>query len=82
MDRVLSSLAISMSEFKKNPSKVLREAGRHPLAVLTHNKPACYVIDPEVYEAMLERLEDLELGELAAKRLASGKRVRVRLDDL
>jgi len=82
MDLVLTRLAISMSEFKKNPSRVLRDARKQPLAVLTHNKPACYVIDPALYEAILERLEDLSLGAIAEKRLASGKRVPVRLADL
>lgn len=82
MDLVLTNLAISMSEFKKNPSKVLRDARKQPLAVLTHNKPACYVIDPALYEAILEKLEDVALSEIAEKRLASGKRVPVKLKDL
>ncbi len=54
MDAILTELTVSMSDFKKNPAKVLREAGREPVAVLNRNKTAFYVVEPEVYEAMLE----------------------------
>ncbi len=83
MEAVFTSLSISISEFKKNPTKVLREAGNQPVAVLNHNKPAFYLVEPSLFEAMVEHLEDIELAELAAKRAATGERsVRVRLEDL
>ena len=83
MQAVLANLSISISEFKKNPTKVLREAGKQPVAVLTHNKPAFYLVEPGLFEALVERLEDVELAELAAKRMAKGeKRIRVKLEDL
>jgi len=83
MQAVLANLSISISEFKKNPTKVLREAGKQPVAVLTHNKPAFYLVEPGLFEALVERLEDIELAELAAKRMAKGeKRIRVKLADL
>lgn len=83
MEAVFTSLSISISEFKKNPTKVLREAGKQPVAVLNHNKPAFYLVEPSLFEAMVEHLEDIELAELAAKRAATGERsVRVRLEDL
>jgi antitoxin StbD len=59
-----------MSEFKKNPSRIKQEAGIQPIAVLNHNKPAFYLLDPEVYEAMLDRLEDISLSRLVHERLA------------
>jgi len=59
-----------MSEFKKNPSRIKQEAGIQPIAVLNHNKPAFYLLDPEVYEAMLDRLEDISLYRLVHERLA------------
>lgn len=83
MESVLTSLSISISEFKKNPTKILREAGKQPIAVLNHNKPAFYLVEPSLFEAMVEHLEDIELAELAAKRVAKGERsVRVKLEDL
>ena len=40
MDAIYADLMISMSEFKKNPAAVLREAKSRPVAVLNHNKAA------------------------------------------
>jgi len=40
-------------------------------------------VEPSLFEAMVEHLEDIELAELAAKRVAKGERsVRVKLEDL
>ena len=83
MESVLASLSISISEFKKNPTKIVREAGKQPIAVLNHNKPAFYLVEPSLFEALVEHLEDLELAELAARRVAKGERaIRVKLEDL
>src|SRR5665213_2423338 len=82
MEAVLTGLSISISEFKKNPAKVLREAGKQPVAVLNHNKPAFYLVEPTLFEAMVEHLADIELAELAAGRIASGERsIRVKLEE-
>ena len=40
MDTIYADFSISMSEFKKNPSQVLRVAGEKPVAILNHNRPA------------------------------------------
>ncbi|MBK6982062.1 MAG: type II toxin-antitoxin system Phd/YefM family antitoxin [Betaproteobacteria bacterium] len=83
METVLASRSISISDFKKNPSKAVREAGPHPIAVLSHNRPAFYLVEPKLFEALIDHLEDVELAELAAKRVASGERaIPVGLDDL
>ena len=83
MESVLASLSISISEFKKNPTKIIREAGKQPIAVLNHNKPAFYLVEPSLFEALVEHLEDVELADLAARRVAKGERaVRVKLEDL
>lgn len=81
MQAILADYSVSMSEFKKNPAQVLREAGAKPVAVLNHNRPAFYMVTPEVFEAMLEDLADRELVELARQRLASKARaVEVDID--
>ena len=83
METVLASRSISISDFKKNPAKAVREAGAHPIAVLSHNKPAFYLVEPRLFAALIENLEDVELAELAAKRVASGERsIPVSLDEL
>jgi antitoxin StbD len=83
METVLASRSISISDFKKNPAKAVREAGAHPIAVLSHNRPAFYLVEPRLFAALIENLEDVELAELAARRVASGERsIPVSLDEL
>ncbi len=69
MEAILSNLTISMSEFKKNPAAVLRDAKRRPVAVLNHNKAAFYMIEPALFEAMLEELADQELSRTVLARM-------------
>lgn len=56
MEQVLASRSVSITELKRSPSAVLEQAGSEPVAVLNHNRPAAYLLSPEVYESMLERL--------------------------
>jgi antitoxin StbD len=70
MEKLYADLTISMSDFKKNPAKVLREAGDRPIAVLNHNKAAFYLIEPQLFETMIEDLEDARILPLVRARLA------------
>lgn len=56
MEQILASRSVSITELKRSPSAVLEQAGSEPVAVLNHNRPAAYLLSPEVYESMLERL--------------------------
>lgn len=71
MDTIYANLSVSMTEFKKNPAKIVRSADRKPVAVLNHNKPAFYMLAPELFEALLEELDDKELVEIARQRLST-----------
>jgi antitoxin StbD len=83
MHTLFADSAISMSEFKKNPAAVLRAAGHKPVAVLNHNRPAFYLIEPSLMQAVLEALGDLELESLVRARLSDGATpVDVDIDDL
>lgn len=53
MQTLLTELAISMSEFKKNPAAVLRQAQGRPVAVLNHNKVDFYLLAPELLAGLL-----------------------------
>lgn len=83
METILSDLSVSMSEFKKNPNGALRESGGQTVAVLSHNKPAFYVVPAARYQAMLEAIDDLQLLRVARERLKQkGRAIEVSLDDL
>ncbi len=81
MQNVLADKVVSVSELKKNPSAVIGGAQGGPVAVLNHNRVMGYVVPAAAFEAMVERLEDLELAELARAR-AHETPVPVSLDDL
>jgi antitoxin StbD len=72
---------VSVSELKKNPTRIMSGLVGRPVAILNHNRIMAYMLEPEVYEAMLERLDELGLIEIAKAR-ASGKGVPVDLDAL
>lgn len=83
MQSVLADVAVSVSELKKNPSAVLSGAGGATVAVLNHNRVMGYMVPADVYEAMIERLDDLELAQVVKARIdANETPVRVSLDDL
>ncbi len=83
MEAIHADLSVSMSEFKKNPAAVLRAAKRRPVAVLNHNRAAFYMLEPQLFEALLEELADQDLLRKVTKRLADAdKAVEVRLDEL
>ncbi|MFW9594748.1 MAG: type II toxin-antitoxin system Phd/YefM family antitoxin [Macromonas sp.] len=83
MQTILADVAVSMSEFKKNPAAVLRKANHRPVAVLNHNKVAFYMIEPEPFEALMEAIADQDLYAKVRARLADkANAVEVSLDDL
>lgn len=68
MQRIEANFAISVSDLKKNPGKVMAGSNGQPVAVLNHNRVMAYLLEPEVYEAMLERLDDLDLIDIIKSR--------------
>nr|WP_295078287.1 antitoxin [uncultured Roseateles sp.] len=83
MKTVLAEIAVSMSELKKSPTAVLRQANNRPVAVLNHNRVAFYMVEPHFFETMLEELADQNLYRKAASRLADKARaIKVDIDDL
>jgi antitoxin StbD len=69
MEAIFADVTISMSEFKKNPAAVLRDARSRPVAVLNHNKAAFYMVEPALFEAMLEQLADQDLNRKVLARM-------------
>ena len=70
MEAILADFVVSMSEFKKNPAAVLREANNRPVAVLNHNRAAFYMVEPPLFEALMEELADQELYRKVLRRMA------------
>ncbi len=83
MESVFANCSASISELKKNPSALIDEAEGEPIAILNHNRPTAYLIPAETYTAMLEKLEDYELGLLVKERQNEKENaVEVNINDL
>jgi antitoxin StbD len=71
MDAVLAETSIGITELKKNPSAVIRDAGADTVVILHHNKPSAYLVPARSYEALMDVLDDLQLLPVVRERMAS-----------
>lgn len=78
---VLARVAASVTELKRDPMGTVAAGEGAAVAILNRNAPAFYCVPAEVYEAMMERLEDAELMAIAEARKGEAV-IRVSLDDL
>lgn len=83
MKPILAGLSASISELKKNPSALLQQAEGNPITILNHNKPTAYLIPAETYEALIEGIEDYDLGLIVKQRQKEkSKALEVSIDEL
>lgn len=78
---VLTRVAASVTELKRDPMGTVAAGEGAAVAILNRNAPAFYCVPAEVYEAMMERLEDAELMAIAEARKGEAV-IKVSLDDL
>jgi antitoxin StbD len=71
MDAVLAETSIGITELKKNPSAVIRDAGTETIVVLHHNKPSAYLVPARTYEALMDVLDDLQLIPVVQQRISA-----------
>jgi len=81
MDYLLAKSSVSITDLKKNPSAIIREAEGAPVAILNHNRPSAYIVPADTFEAMLEKLDDLEIARIVKERKKE-KTIRVSLNEL
>jgi len=55
---VLTDVAASIADLKRNPMGVISEGAGEAVLILHRNKPAFYAVPPALYEAMLEVVDD------------------------
>jgi antitoxin StbD len=65
---ILAEMTASVSELKRNPMGTVAAGEGSPVAILNRNEPAFYCVPAKAFEAMVERLEDLELNAIAEVR--------------
>ncbi|MGD9152327.1 MAG: type II toxin-antitoxin system prevent-host-death family antitoxin [Gammaproteobacteria bacterium] len=83
MHSILANFSASITEFKKQPSALIKEAKGETIAILSHNTPIAYLIPADTYEEILELIEDCELAKIAKKRAKEKhKAVDISIDEL
>ncbi len=81
INSIFATATVSITDLRRNPGAIIEEAGDAPIAILNHNRASAYLVPATLYEAMMEKLEDIELAELVRER-RGGETVKVVLDDL
>jgi antitoxin StbD len=78
---LLAETTASVSELKRDPMGTVAAGEGFAVAILNRNQPAFYCIPASTYEALMDRLEDLELNAIADARQSQAE-IEVSLDDL
>jgi antitoxin StbD len=78
---ICSDVVASISELKSNPMATLKSAHGKPLAILNRNQPVFYCVPANLYEAMLETIDDMELCRIVQER-SNEKEIAVDINDL
>lgn len=82
LDYVLTERTVPITEFKKHPNKFLRIAKGEPFAVMTNNRPSFYVLSPEHYDELLERVWEAEVAPVVLERVYDeSTAIEVKLED-
>lgn len=83
MQQILAPFSATISELKKNPTALLNQAQGEAIAIINHNLATAYLVPADVYEQLLEKLEDYELGQIVKERQNEKHlAIEVSLDDL
>jgi antitoxin StbD len=78
---ILADVSAGISELKKNPMAVLQQGHGAPVVILNHDEPAFYAVPAEMYERLMERLDDIELTEIVREREGQPE-IEVDIDEL
>ena len=83
MEQIYANYTASITELKKSPTKLLEMSGNEPIAILNHNKPSAYMIPAEMFEKMMDILDDYFLAKDVEERLNDNEEpIKVSFDEL
>jgi len=83
MQPILANYTASITELKKSPTQLLKDAGDEAVAILNHNVASAYLVPSSLYEKMMDMVDDYYLRQEVDEALAdTSKPIRMKLDDL
>lgn len=78
---IYANATVSITDLRRSPSVVIEEAGNASVAILNHNRATAYRVPANVFEALMETIEDIDMEEIVRSR-RGGKTQKVSLDEL
>jgi antitoxin StbD len=75
------AVVASVSDLKQDPVATVESGKGTPVAILHRSKPVFYCVPAELYEAILERLDDQDLAAIVRERKTEPS-VRIDLGEL
>lgn len=83
MQPILANYTASISELRKSPTQLLKNAGDEAVAILNHNVASAYLVPSSLYEKMMDVMDDHYLSNTVDERLKDNEKpIRVDIDDL
>ena len=84
MQPILANYTASITELKKSPTQILEQAGSEAVAILNHNIVSAYLVPSELYEKMIEVIDDYYLVKEVEEALKYKDEdlIEVNIDDL
>lgn len=83
MQAILSNYTASITELKKSPTQLLKDAGEEAIAILNHNVPSAYLVPSSLYEKMMDIIDDYYLSlEVDEALKNTEKPIRVNINEL
>lgn len=85
MNTIHAEITIGITELRESPARILKRAEdeEQAVAILSHNKPAGYIVSPKMMEAMLDSIADRIAENRAKTRISTLNKARkISIDDL
>lgn len=78
---ILADVSAAVTELKKNPMAVIQQGDGGPVAILNRNKPIFYAVPADLFEELMDKLEDMELAAIVEARKDQAE-IEVDINDL
>ncbi len=83
MQPILANYTASITELKKSPTQLLKDAGDEAVAILNHNVASAYLVPSALYEKMMDIVDDYYLSKEITERFKDNEKpIRVDVDEL
>ena len=81
MHNVFADTCVSVTDLKRNYTKILQQSQDQAVAVLNHNRPEAYLLPAALYERLLDMVDDAKDARLVRER-GNGPFIEVSLNEL